>query len=88
MRLKDLLLQGEQSKCVLAAVLEIGVQSLCVAAADTVLSEWSEGLARSSPSTAEPRVGAEHHVRVPGHRGACWGASGAFVLSFSPAGLG
>lgn len=48
MRLKDLLLQGEQSQCVLAAMLEVGVKSLCGAAAGTVLSEWSEGLALSS----------------------------------------
>lgn len=43
MRLKAVLLQGEQSKCVFAAMPGIGVESLCVAAA-----EWSEGLALSS----------------------------------------
>lgn len=64
MRLKNLLLQGKQSKYVLASMHEIGVKSLCAAAADMALSKRSEGLAL--PVTAESRAGAEHHMRVPG----------------------
>lgn len=86
MRLKAVLLQGEQSKCVFAAMPGIGVESLCVAAA-----EWSEGLALSSAghclSLLSPELG-KAPCGSAWDTGTCWGASGMFVLGFSPAGLG